>query len=68
MICPLTLNNQVKGRLLFRLVPQECLKEECAWWDEIYHQCATQTAGVILAASLLALDKVAKELTLIRPK
>lgn len=58
MICPLTLNNQVKGRLLFRLVPQECLKEECAWWEDTSKECAIKTLGQCIVGAVVYLHNI----------
>lgn len=60
MICPLTLNNQVKGRLLFKLVPQDCLKEECAWWNPDFHECRVSSIEVSLRNLATAINNITK--------
>ena len=43
----------------------DCLKEECAWWDEILDRCAVKTLGTcldgILAQGKGLLDKIPHE-------
>jgi hypothetical protein len=48
--------------------PVDCLQEECAWWSPINEVCFVQRLPLHLACLVQELQKVAKELTLIRPK
>lgn len=62
MLCPLTLNNQVKGRLLFRLVPQECIKEKCAWYHKAKGQCIIMSIESDLRGIEIEIPKIADRL------
>ena len=42
MKCPMTMNNITRGRVLFRLVPSDCLQAECAIWDEHLEGCSVK--------------------------
>lgn len=64
MKCPLrfTLDYSEKG--ILSTPAKDCLKEECAWWDEEMAQCSINGLEPTLQHIALSLRDIAKELTL----
>ena len=41
MKCPLMVERLKQGAQYTEPVRQDCLKEECAWWDSVGQRCVT---------------------------
>ena len=62
MKCPLTLKAQGLGAGKIVPVGGDCLKEECAWWDEPVKRCVLQNISEKLSFIYLELNEIAKNM------
>ncbi len=68
MKCPLLHPDGETTESAIIAIPQDCLKEECAWWNFTEEQCCIKIAGEQLGNINDSLGRITKELTLLRPK
>lgn len=64
MKCPIRYNVWVDKDNKPILLDQDCLKEECAWWDSDLTRCVMLSIPTYLNTLDRSLNNLAKELTL----
>lgn len=67
MKCPIHTQVNITGGKFTVLGNQDCLLEECAWWDKTHGCCAVLALSRTSRATRDVLGAIAQELTLIRP-
>ncbi|KKL62078.1 hypothetical protein LCGC14_2188880 [marine sediment metagenome] len=68
MNCPLFKAAAIMSQNRTNSCDVSCDEGDCAWWDEAKKRCSVRMISHLLEASCLALNTIAKELTLLRPK
>lgn len=68
MKCPLLIENELYPSGQTDSTFGNCIAGECAWWDEVKVCCGERTKRIQLERIAPLLEKIAKELTLIRPQ
>ena len=67
MKCPLICKAAAASRLPASQVVDDCVKADCAWWDENGDRCSILELSRLFNAIGNTLGSLVKELTLLRP-
>jgi len=58
MKCPLSITGELTAEKEFIGAAADCLKEECAWWDDVMKRCVMKTVGAKLSGINLMVHSI----------